>query len=281
MHAFLALTAVALVILSSCGTAPVASGAVAADGAGQDAVGDAISGADAASATDAAADLATGETAPIGDISKGDISKGETSDGSDGSAAKDGDTGGNTSDAADAALLDGKDTNSDVAPGAYTCETACTNIAKANCPADDPVASCIGECGQFTAQAPDTCVATVQELLKCISTATITCKDGGKSDSNVCNYLEGELEKCFGGGPPPNPDPCPAGNCYGGAGPNGEESCGCETNCYGSVIKLDCGTGKCSCTVNGKVTTSFDQGSVCSSNPWLALQSTCGLPTGP
>ena len=275
MRTLLALPALGLLLWSGCSPTPVNSGSSTVDAATSDAASDGVAAADAATAVDAVAEVAAADAVP------GDSSGGDSQDGTADSVSVDVIDGGGDIPSPDAQAPDSKDGGADATTGPYTCETACASIAKAQCPADPTLVECVGECGQFIGQAPPACVAVVQELLKCVSTATVTCKDGGKSDSNVCNYMEGELAKCFGDGPPPNPDPCPAGNCYGGAGPNGEESCGCDTTCYGTQIKLDCAASKCSCTINGKVTNSFDQGSVCSANPWLALQSACGLPTGP
>ena len=281
----------AAAVLWGCGTAPVTGGA-AVDAAGSDAAGadgvagDAASSVDAASTSDTttsadtpgdtAADASSGDAPSVGDAQAGDGGDLKGDGGGSVDAAADA----MTSDAstADAPGADGKDSG-DATPGPYSCESACGNIAKAACPADDPVASCVEECVKFTGETPPACAATIQELLKCVSTASITCKDGGKSDSSVCNYLAGQLEKCASGGPPP--DPCPAGNCYSSAGPNGLESCGCDTTCFGSQVKLDCAAGKCSCTTNGKVTANFDDAAVCLMNPWETLKSACGLPTGP
>lgn len=288
MRAILAVGALVAILAGACGNSPAVGGnsadAAVQDGAAADSAGqDAVSGADAATAADSGASSDTAADA-AGDSAGGDAKFGDGNDGqTDAAGSLDAAKDGAASDVGppDVIQVDGKDASGDATTGPYTCESACANIAKANCPSDDPVADCVVECGQFTGQAPPKCSAPVQELLKCISTAIITCKDGGKSDSSVCNYMEGELEKCFDGGPPPNPDPCPAGNCYGGAGPNGVESCGCDTTCYGSQIKLDCSGGKCACSVDGKVTANFDDATVCSMNPWETLKSACGLPTGP
>lgn len=169
--------------------------------------------------------------------------------------------------------------------GPATCETACKNVAKANCPNDDPFDKCLAGCDGFLKEASKCPPDKVQAFLACASDNVVTCSASGESEPPMaCAAVMLQLKDCLGGGgpdPPPPPDPCTMGNCYAGGmdpgNPNAKPQCGCSSNCNGNTIAIDCDGSQCFCSVNGQKLPGFEQGNTCD-NPQTAMTAICGKP---
>ena len=296
-HRALFFAALFVAALAGCVTSGGGGGGPIGDSAAETAgSADASAGQDGAS-TGADGTTAGADAAAIGQDTAAATDGKTTSDGSTADATSGGETV-TTSDVAppkdttpspDAAPK--PDVSNEVSPadagpgptGPYDCQTACINIGSAQCPDDDPLDKCVQGCQGFVAKAAKCPADKVQAFLKCASVAKITCTPGGSADVPVeCKAIMNDLAACLDGGPPPPPDPCAMGPCYGDDGNSGDpfakQSCGCSSQCNGMTVALDCDGSKCVCKVNGQQTTSFDQGEACKDPQGLMKAACAGNP---
>lgn len=146
------------------------------------------------------------------------------------------------------------------------CYDGCHKAETANCPAQ-PTDGCNAGCDQIYANAAGQCGDALDALFecylpymdKCLDEPPVQCQPEADA-ANSCQAMYG----------------CADGQCYGGGGPNGEETCGCTQTCMMKEYKTDCikdamGV-NCTCTAGGMV--------VGTCQPDLNAPLECGVQSG-